>query len=51
MDPTTPLMHWAITLLGVLMMNNGAAMTGNVIEEKMAGSLDMAGFFKSLNVA
>jgi hypothetical protein len=41
MEPTTPLIHCAITVLGLLMMNNGEAMTGNVIVEKMAGSLDM----------
>jgi hypothetical protein len=44
MEPITPLTHWAITVLGVLMMNSGAEMTGKVIEEKMAGSLDMKGF-------
>jgi hypothetical protein len=43
MEPTTPLMHCAMTVLGLLMMNSGEAMTGKVIVEKIAGSFDMGG--------
>jgi hypothetical protein len=29
MEPTTPALHWAITSLGLLMMNSGEPITGN----------------------
>jgi hypothetical protein len=41
MEPTTPALHWAITNLGLLMMNKGEAMTGNFSCCKTAGNLDM----------
>jgi hypothetical protein len=43
MEPTTPAMHWAMTVLGLLMMNSGEPMTGNGTEAKAAGSLDING--------
>jgi hypothetical protein len=43
MEPTTPAMHWAITSLGLLMMNSGEAMTGKGTAARAAGSLDMKG--------
>ena len=41
MEPTTPAMHWAITNLGLLMMNKGEAMTGKGRWAKAAGSFDI----------
>ena len=29
MEPTTPALHWAITSLGLLMMNSGEPITGS----------------------
>ena len=43
MEPTTPAMHWAITNLGLLMMNSGEPMTGKGTAASAAGSLDMWG--------
>jgi hypothetical protein len=40
-EPTTPLMHWAITNLGLLMMNSGEPMTGNLSDASAGGSLDI----------
>ena len=45
-EPTTPALHCAITSLGLLMMNNGDAMTGNLSVSNAAGSLDMNCTFK-----
>ena len=41
MEPTTPDVHWAITSLGLLMMNNGEPMTGNFTRCRTGGNLDM----------
>ena len=41
MEPTTPEMHWAITIFGLLMMNKGEPMMGRGRLFSGAGSLDM----------
>ena len=41
MEPITPLVHCAITSLGLLMMNSGAPMTGNFCFCRTGGSWDM----------
>ena len=41
MAPTTPAMHWAITSLGLLMMNSGEPMMGSGRFCRVGGSLDM----------
>jgi hypothetical protein len=44
MDPTTPAMHWAMTNLGLLMMNSGEPITGKGTAASAGGNLDMADF-------
>jgi hypothetical protein len=46
MEPTTPAMHWAITILGLLMMKSGDPMMGSGRLFKGAGNLDMVSFLK-----
>jgi hypothetical protein len=36
-EPTTPALHWAITSLGLLMMNSGDPMMGSGRLDKAAG--------------
>jgi hypothetical protein len=40
MEPTTPAVHWAITSLGLLIMNKGEPITGKGKRSSGAGSLD-----------
>jgi hypothetical protein len=42
MEPTTPALHWAITNLGVLKMNIGEAMTGNLSDCNTRGKRDIS---------
>jgi hypothetical protein len=41
-DPTTPALHCAISNLGLLMMNSGDAITGNLSDCNTGGKRDMA---------
>jgi hypothetical protein len=48
MEPTTPAIHWAMTSLGLLMMNSGEPMMGKGRWFKAPGKRDISSPGKTL---